>query len=145
VAYKGEDDNGGAKKMAEDAQEEYDNAVKAVQKAERDNASEYETFIAQCNEKIQKFQEEIQKLLKERIDHPWNKSINSSPETLNFWFDFLDSEGQVEQYSVRKIGSRAKVINDNSIKAIYFRKTPEVIFTDSDSAESQEHLGYRTI
>lgn len=139
AAYKG------AKDLADIAQDAYDDAVKAVQTAEKDNASKYEALVAQRNEEIQKLQEEIQKLLKERIDHPWNKSINSSPETLNFWFDFLDSEGQVEQYSVRKIGSRAKVINDSSIKAIYFRKTPEVIFTDSDSAESQEYLGYRTI
>lgn len=135
----------GAEDLAIEAQKAYDEAVATVQTLEKDNASKYETLVAQRNEEIQKLQEEIQKLLEKRIDHPWNKSINSSPETLNFWFDFLDSEGQVEQYSVRKIGARAKVINDSSIKAIYFRKTPEVIFIDSDSAEPQEHLGYRTI
>lgn len=135
----------GAEGLAIEAQKAYDEAVRDVQTLEKDNASKYETLVTQRNEEIQKLQEEIQKLLEKRIDHPWNKSINSSPETLNFWFDFLDSEGQVEQYSVRKIGARAKVINDSSIKAIYFRKTPEVIFIDSDSAEPQEHLGYRTI
>ena len=145
VAYEGEDGKGGAKKLAEDAEKAYNAAVINVQEIEAKHAAEYEILVAQRNEEIQKFQEEIQELLKERIDSPWSKNINSSPETLNFWFDFLDSEGQVEQYSVRKIGSRAKVINDSSIKAIYFRKTPEVIFTNPDSAPSQEYLGYRTI
>ena len=73
----------------------------------------------------------------------WNKQIHLEPTSLNFWFDFLDTEGDLGKYSVNKrvkvgetnkyyietnIGTRSKVINENSVKSIYFRETPEVLF-----------------
>jgi hypothetical protein len=51
---------------------------------------------------------------------------------LNFWFDFLDSRGELEQFNVKTIGNRAKVINDNNIKSIYFRETPSIIYKSPD-------------
>lgn len=60
----------------------------------------------------------------------WNKDVYESPETLNFWFDFLDSESELSQFSVKAIGSRPKVVNDNNINSIYFRDTPNVIFQE---------------
>lgn len=47
---------------------------------------------------------------------------------MNFWFDFLDTTGEFNRYSVHNIGSRSKATNDDKIKAIYFRETPNVIF-----------------
>jgi hypothetical protein len=47
---------------------------------------------------------------------------------LNFWFDFLDTEGELAQFNVKSIGSRPKAVNDTNIKAIYFKTTPEVLF-----------------
>lgn len=75
-------------------------------------------------------------------DTRWNKSKDIAPETLNFWFDFLDSENQVACYGVKKIGTRAKIINDSSIKAIYFRKTPDVVFDEQqiDFNDGYKHL-----
>lgn len=67
----------------------------------------------------------------------WNKAVYTSPETLNFWFDFLDTNGLLGQYSIRKIGHRAKVINDTAIKSIYFRETPSVIFVKNINQEEQ--------
>jgi hypothetical protein len=43
---------------------------------------------------------------------------------LNFWIDFLDTQGELIQYSVKNIGNRPKAINDSDVKAIYFRETP---------------------
>ena len=62
----------------------------------------------------------------------WNKMVIDTPENLNFWFDFLDQYGELSQYSVQAIGDRPKVINDNSIKAIYFRETPTVLFVQNE-------------
>lgn len=60
----------------------------------------------------------------------WNLNIET-PETLNFWFDFLDCEqGELTQFSTKAIGVRAKASNDSTVKAIYFRDTPTVIYVN---------------
>ena len=59
----------------------------------------------------------------------WNKNVILAPELLNFWFDFLDDAGELEPYAVPYIGSRAKSVNDSKVSAIYFRETPNIIFT----------------
>ena len=69
----------------------------------------------------------------------WNRNVYEAPDQLNFWFDFLDTQGELQQFSVRAIGARSKAINDTNIKSIYFRETPSVVFGN----ESLE--GYRTI
>lgn len=65
----------------------------------------------------------------------WNNGIKESPEALNFWFDFLDSEGELSQYSVKNIGTRPKAENNSDVKAIYFRETPNIIYVDENSIE----------
>ena len=56
----------------------------------------------------------------------WNKMVFEQPYNLNFWFDFLDTEGELKQFGVKSIGSRPKSIKDTNIKSIYFRETPEL-------------------
>ena len=58
----------------------------------------------------------------------WNINVEQAPETLNFWFDFLDTEGELQQFNVKTIGARPKAINDTNVKSIYFRDTPNVLF-----------------
>lgn len=67
----------------------------------------------------------------------WNKNVYERPETLNFWFDFLDTEGELSQFSVKTIGSRPKTVNDTNIKSIYFKETPDVLFKTSGDAASE--------
>lgn len=71
-------------------------------------------------------------------DAYWNKQIHLDPNTLNFWFDFLDTEGDLGNYSVKKVGARSKVVNETSIKSIYFRETPEVLFIVSPKESLEE-------
>ena len=61
-------------------------------------------------------------------DNGWNDNILNNPEMLNFWFDFIDTTGELNKYSVHNIGLRSKATNDDKIKAIYFREVPNVIF-----------------
>ena len=63
----------------------------------------------------------------------WHKSVKEAPESLFFWFDFLDAEGSelFDKYSVRAIGDRTKSINDSNVKSIYYRDVPNVIFVQS--------------
>ncbi len=74
----------------------------------------------------------------------WARNVFDCPETLNFWFDFLDTEGELSQFSVKNVGSRSKSINDTTIKSIYFRETPAVVFTNDITTEKQL-TGYRYI
>ena len=75
----------------------------------------------------------------------WARQIKDSPETLNFWFDFLNDTSDMGQYSVHTIGPRAKSVNDNDVTAIYFREVPNVIFTtpkEYENSEVKEKTGY---
>lgn len=58
----------------------------------------------------------------------WHRNVFEHPELLNFWFDFLDTEGELQNFNVQTVGSRSKAINDTAVKSIYFRETPQVIF-----------------
>ena len=58
----------------------------------------------------------------------WNKNIEIDPGQLNFWFDFLETSGELEKFSVQSIGRRVKVISDKDVKSIYFKKVPLAIF-----------------
>lgn len=68
----------------------------------------------------------------------WSIDVTENPEGLNFWFDFLDTEGRLSQYKVCKIGDRTKASNDNNIKAIYFRDVPTVVFIDKKTSIAEE-------
>ena len=68
----------------------------------------------------------------------WNPDILNNPEMLNFWFDFLDTTGNLNKYSVHNIGQRTKATNDDKIKAIYYRETPNVIFYTSDKEKTDQ-------
>ena len=64
----------------------------------------------------------------------WNKAVNTSPETLNFWFDFYQGS-DLMQYGISIIGDRQKVVNDSKITSVYFRNVPKVIFIDANKEE----------
>ena len=74
----------------------------------------------------------------------WHKNVFLNPGSLNYWFDFLDTEGELSQFSVRAVGARTKAINENTVKSIYFRETPQVVFVDSIN-ESEKMAGYKYI
>ena len=74
----------------------------------------------------------------------WNYAVQKAPETLNFWIDFIDLGGELDQYSVPAVGNRPKAINDSSVKAIYFRDVPNVLFV-KNIVDSQKKSGYNYI
>ena len=60
----------------------------------------------------------------------WSTKIKEDPQGLNFWIDFLDTDGDMGKYAVDVIGDRVQVINDDKIKALWYPRTPTVIFYD---------------
>ena len=78
----------------------------------------------------------------------WNKDVIESPETLNFWLEFLDTEGELDHYSIPNVGDRTKVDNETNVTSIYFRDVPQVIFygyDDDDQTIVNEKTGYTYI
>ena len=71
----------------------------------------------------------------------WSYTVMNNPENLNFWFDFLNQNGQLDNFQVASVGSRPKVVNDNSVSAIYFRETPNILFVQNEE-DKKDTLGY---
>lgn len=67
----------------------------------------------------------------------WNINVIKLPQQLNFWFDFLDTDGELDQYSVHNIGTRPKAENDSDVKAIYFRDIPTILFLGIEDTKAQ--------
>lgn len=69
-----------------------------------------------------------------------------NPELLTFWIDFLDKneDSALYKYSVPVIGRRSKTVNDDQVKAIYFRDTPNLLFVNDDyePVAGEENLAY---
>ena len=80
---------------------------------------------------------------------PWNAEIKNNPDLLNFWIDFLDSTengvgSELDAYSIFAVGDRAKVVNDNDVKSIYFRDIPNLIFTTLQELEKYDNFSDMT-
>lgn len=76
----------------------------------------------------------------------WNKQVFTEPYNLNFWFDFLDTQGEISKYSVSEIGDRPIVINDTNLKSIFYREIPKIIIMTIDNFSLEKiKTGYNYI
>ena len=67
------------------------------------------------------------------LETHWSMDVIEEPEIIDFWFDFLDTEGDLSKYKVCKIGDRTKAANDTNVNSIYYREVPTVIFVDTNT------------
>lgn len=58
----------------------------------------------------------------------FHEDVSKNPAVLNFWFDFMDTGGEMGQYSIETIGHRPKAVNDSKTVAIYYKQVPQVLF-----------------
>lgn len=74
----------------------------------------------------------------------WARDVFDAPDRLNFWFDFLDVDGILNQFSNKMIGNRPKAVSDNTVKGIYFKETPSIVFvTAEEFGKVERKTGYR--
>lgn len=77
----------------------------------------------------------------------WNINVFEQPETLNFWIDFLDDENELAAFSIRAIGDRTKVINDDKVTAIIFKEIPDIILCPkiilNDNADEEDYSQWK--
>ena len=58
----------------------------------------------------------------------WHVNITENPSVLNFWIDFLDTDGDISKFSIPAVGDRAKVTSNTDVKSIYYKDTPLIIY-----------------
>lgn len=149
------------------------NYVKAIYETKRKNYDTTEDYEAQIYALYEEFLSKLQEQYTERLNQPsfktelvrynkiyynfntdkengdyWAKIISDSPEQLDFWFDFINGETSfLSKYSVQAIGPRSKVVNDSTVKAIYYKEVPNIIFiTSQKEYENYDHqTGYTYI
>lgn len=68
----------------------------------------------------------------------WNPAVYTSPSTLDYWLDYIDSTDALTQFSINVIGRRTKAVNDSDVKSIYNMEVPDIVFIENP--ESQEDL-----
>ena len=78
------------------------------------------------------------------INSFWNKDVIEDPASLNFWFDFIGEGSGLMNYMVPAIGNRTKVVNDNQVKAVYFKETPDVLFISDKEYEAMGDQGIQS-
>lgn len=124
-------------------------ALKAELQSLEEQLDYAELEVAEMEIKLEKLQARRENFYDNGDRIHWNKDVYESPETLNFWFEFLDTEGELSQFSVKNVGSRSKAVNDTAIKSIYFRETPAIIYTTDitieEDKEERQLSGYRYI
>ena len=69
----------------------------------------------------------------------WNKSIYTAPETLSFWFDFFEPQGELKNISISYIGYRPKNDSSKGITGIAVNKTPEVQYKTISDKKLKYH------
>lgn len=76
----------------------------------------------------------------------WNPDVFNDPGSINFWLDFIDTSSALGKYSIKNIGRRTKVVNNNDIKTIYNGEVPDVVFIeglDQDLIVKYQGIGQR--
>lgn len=83
----------------------------------------------------------------ELVGNFWSIDVDKSPHLLLFWFDFLNTDegNELSKISIPAIGDRVKVITDNNIHAINYKKIPQIIFKKSTDKDYELKSGYTYI
>lgn len=65
----------------------------------------------------------------------WHYNVEHNPAVLDFWFDFMDTTGEMGKYSIQTIGHRPKAVNDSKAVAIYYKQVPQILFVTGDELQ----------
>ncbi len=66
----------------------------------------------------------------------FNENVTKNPEVLNFWFDFMGTNGELGKYAAKVIGNRAKSVNNDKVQAIYYPEVPPILFVSTEDEEA---------
>lgn len=58
----------------------------------------------------------------------WNPDVETNPEKLDYWLDFIDTSSSLGRYSVNQIGRRGKIVPNSGAKTLYNSNVPQILF-----------------
>lgn len=67
-----------------------------------------------------------------RYQSGWQDNVLYNSPNLNFWFDFIEPVGDLEQYSIKNIGDRTKFKNDKGANVILTEQISNIRFQPID-------------
>ena len=65
----------------------------------------------------------------------WHKNVKNNPALLNFWIDFVEPNGEMEQFGISNIGDRIKSKSDNEANILLTEKIPNIQFYPTDEVQ----------
>lgn len=88
--------------------------------------------------KIPYYSRNFDYILKEDKDYRkcWNKKIYEDFTSANFWFDFIESDSKINDFSVQNIGDRIKTEKNDKISAIDYGAIPDIIYVPQGQIDS---------
>lgn len=107
--------------------------------------------IQQFNKKIKEYQELYDNLYdnKENIKQNfsdlyafWNQNIIKNPNHLDFWLEFLDTSGELQNHSIKNIGDLTFTESNSSIRAVYQKNIPNIIYYTEKPQSNQTNYNY---
>ena len=84
--------------------------------------------------KIKYYSRDFDYILKTGYDcrNCWNKEVYNDFTKANFWFDFIDTTGQIDKFSVNNIGDRIKTEKNDKLSVIDFGDIPNVLYVEQE-------------
>lgn len=61
----------------------------------------------------------------------YNPLVVSNPKAIRFWLDIIDSSAALGAYSVKRIGRRSIVKENNKINEVLVKEIPDIVFIDA--------------
>lgn len=125
---------------------------------EEENEEEFKSICelshAQFNEQKEEFykkynQDFIEKYLEKQLlnlytqvqnynDDYWHKNVKDNPSLLNFWIDFIEPNGDLEQFGISLIGDRTYFKSDKDANILLTERTPEIQFQPTDEVRVEQ-------
>ena len=68
-------------------------------------------------------------------DNSWIQLLRLAPNEISFWFDLTEGQLELNEFSISKIGDRLKTVKDTSIKSLFYKDTPNIIYYNNKNTE----------
>ena len=89
------------------------------------------------------FWRNIYDLNNETYINGWNPNVVNDPAAITYWLDFIDSDNNLMNYSVNKIGRRALIKKEDNIGGIFDKDCPDVILiNDNNFIDNHENYTF---
>ena len=96
-----------------------------------------EKFATDSNYYYPQLQNEWPKLYN-IIQGDFKEQVKNNPENIDFFLDFIDTQSAIGEYSVKNIGRRSVVINDDTINCIFAPPVKDIVLIKAGQGDKTE-------